>query len=210
MKTPLETKIQQIQDWLESGSVNIFGLPFSGKDTHGQELARLFNAEFISGGDILRSDAGPEHIKQHIAKGHLAPTDEYLAIVLPYLSRPEFKSKPLILSSVGRWHGEEASVLNAAHDSRHPIKAVIYLSVTQDEAYRRWELAERGRADDVAEEILENRFNEFRIKTKPVIDFYRKHGLLIEVDAMPPKAEVTSVILEGLLKFSLNPKAIAR
>lgn len=204
MEKSLKTEILQIKTWLGSGSINIFGLPFSGKDTHGLELARFFGAQFISGGDILRSAAGPEHIKQHIAKGHLAPTDEYLAIVLPYLSREEFKNKPLILSSVGRWHGEEPSVVEAAEESTHPLKAVIFLSVTEDEVHRRWELAERGREDDVTAEVLANRFNEFSQKTLPVVDYYRSRDLLIEVNAMPAKSEVTADILRQLATFAIK------
>src|ERR1700676_246985 len=114
-------KNPKIARWLQSGSINIFGLPFSGKDTHGTTLAKLFDAAFISGGDILRS-SNLSQIKEHIAEGHLAPTDEYLAVVLPFFSRPELNGKPLVLSSVGRWHGEEPNVVQAAAASDHPIK----------------------------------------------------------------------------------------
>ncbi|HSX52866.1 MAG TPA: nucleoside monophosphate kinase [Patescibacteria group bacterium] len=195
-------EINKISQWLKSGSINIFGLPFSGKDTHGEKLQKLFNAVLLSGGDILRSSKGPKHIQEHIGKGHLAPTDEFLAIVLPFLAQPEYKGKPLILSSVGRWHGEEQSVVKAAVESGHPIKAVIYLSITEDEAKRRWRLAKRGREDDVAEDILLNRFNEFRQKTLPVIDYYRQHGLLIEVDGMPSPENVAVDILHKLAALS--------
>lgn len=197
-------KIDKIKAWLQSGSINVFGLPFSGKDTHGTRIAELFGGVFISGGDILRSSQGIEHIKNHIAKGHLAPTDEYLDIVLPYLSKKKFAGKPLILSSVGRWHGEESSVIKAANDSGHPIKAVIYLSINQSEAKRRWQLAERGRQDDAEENILLNRFSEFQQKTLPVIEFYRQKGLLIEVDGLPEKEEVLANILTKLAAMADN------
>lgn len=190
--------LNEISLWLGSGSINIFGLPFSGKDTHGSELAKFFDASIISGGDILRSDLGPKHIQEHIARGLLAPSKEYLDIVLPYLSQPKFDNRPLILSSVGRWKGEETSVLEAAKDSDHPIKAVLYLDITRAEAIRRWHLAERGRDDDAAEHILEKRFLEFQEKTVPVLEFYKSEGLLIDIDGMPPQGEVTAVILEKL------------
>ncbi len=191
-------EINKIAKWLKTGSIDIFGLPFSGKDTHGVKLQKLFNASLLSGGDILRSSKGPKHIQDHIGKGHLAPIDEFLAIVLPYLSQPELKGKPIILSSLGRWHGEEQSVMKAAEESGHPIKAVVYLSITEEEAKRRWKLAKRGRDDDVDEEILINRFNEFRLKTLPVIDYYKQRGLLIEVDGMPEKEVVKEDILQKL------------
>lgn len=201
MEQETNTKILLIKKWLGSGSINIFGLPFSGKDTHGNELAKFFGAEIISGGDILRS-GGPEHIKQHISKGHLAPTDEYLAIVLPYLSRAEFDKKPLVLSSVGRWRGEEKSVTKAAKESSHPIRAVLYLDISKKEAERRRLSAGRDREDDTTHEILLNRFSEFETKTAPVIDFYRKAGLLLDIDGMPPKQTVTNDIIDKLAELA--------
>jgi adenylate kinase len=195
-------KMTAIQAWLGQGSINIFGLPFSGKDTHGTKLADSFQATFISGGDILRSSNEHQQIQRHIAKGNLAPTDAYLAIVLPYLSKGDFAGKPLILSSVGRWHGEEPSVLKAAKESGHPIKAAIYLSIKESEAEKRWEGASRGRADDAARHIVLNRFKEFREKTLAVVEYYRQAGLLIEIDAMPAKDLVTADILTKLLAMT--------
>jgi adenylate kinase len=192
------TDIHTIAGWLGTGSINIFGLPFSGKDTHGTKLAELFDAALISGGDILRNSPSSTDIKNHIAQGNLAPTDQYLAVVLPYLSGPNFAGRPLILSSVGRWHGEEDSVMEAAAASGHPIKAVIYLSITSSEAMKRWQLAERGREDDAAEDILLRRFDEFEQKTLPVIEYYRQKGLLIEVDGLPPIEKVTDDMLSKL------------
>lgn len=191
-------QVQNIKEWLGAGSINIFGLPFAGKDTHGLELAKLLGAAFISGGDILRSQAH-QHVKEHIAKGHLAPTEAYLEMVLPYLSQAKFAGKPIVLSSVGRWHGEEPSVMKACDESGHPIKAVIYLDIPEGEAQKRWEAAERGREDDAEHHILQNRFNEFRGKTLPVIDYYRDEGLLIDIDATPPIESVSANILGKLL-----------
>lgn len=205
MEAVADAKINTVKEWLSSGSINIFGLPFSGKDTHGTELAKFFDGRVIGGGDILRSQHGPEHIKAHIAKGLLAPTDEYLAIILPYLSQPKLAGHPLILSSVGRWEGEEKSILVAADESGHPIKAVLYLHITKNESKRRWKLAERGRHDDQAEHVLEKRFAEFNEKTLPVIEFYRQQSLLIEIDSELPIPNVTNTIIHAL-----HHKATAR
>ncbi len=194
----MKEELEIVRNWLAQGSINIFGLPFSGKDTHGAELATLLRAEVISGGDILRNMEGLHDVKNHIAAGNLAPTEAYLATVLPYLSQKRFIGKPLVLSSVGRWHGEEQSVLKAAEESGHPMKAVIFLSITEQEAEKRWQASERGREDDAEHHILLNRFNEFRQKTLPVIDYYRDMGLLVEVDGMPEIEVVTRNILVKL------------
>lgn len=198
----IDVQIKYIAQWLGSGSINIFGLPFSGKDTHGTELAKFFDAPLIGGGDILRSKVSPQHVKDHIATGNLTPSDEYLAIVLPYLSQDMFAGHPLILNTVGRWHGEEDSVMHAAEESGHPLKAIIFLDITTKEAHRRWQLAEREREDDAHVAILERRFAEFDEKTLPVIKYYRDKGLLIEIDGMPPEHVVTKDIVNKLYRLA--------
>ena len=40
----MEAKIAKIKTWLGTGSINIFGLPMSGKDTQGIKLAEALNA----------------------------------------------------------------------------------------------------------------------------------------------------------------------
>lgn len=199
-----DSKIKAIKSWLGAGSINLFGLPFAGKDTHGQELAEAFGGVLIGGGDIIRSHKEHAHIHEHVKSGALAPTEEYLRIILPYFEREEFEGKPLILSSVGRWHGEEAGVLEASAKSDHPLLAVIYLRITEDELLKRWEAAQeskdRGERHDDAEHVLQKRISEFKEKTVPVLDFYRDQGMLIEVNGLAPREEVSAVILDELLQ----------
>ena len=197
--------ITAIASWLGTGSINLFGLPYAGKDLHGRELADFFHAPpVLSGGHILRNSHIPQHVKVQMEAGFLAPTDEFIEIVTPYLSSPEFQGKPLILSSVGRWIGEEQGVIQALEASQHPLKAVIFLNIDKNTMLQRWEKSQeeqdRGsRADDAAH-LIDTRYEEFQTKTLPVIDFYRQAGLLIEIDSRIPKAEVTQIILAELLK----------
>ena len=97
-------KIETIKNWLGTGSINLFGLPMSGKDTVGIRLAELLGAKFLSSGLIIRARE-EETGKDYTKKGQLAPTDVFFDLVLPYFSREDLKPFPLILSSVGRWSG---------------------------------------------------------------------------------------------------------
>jgi len=202
---PLST----IKQWLDSGSINIFGLPFAGKDTHGATLSHLFDAPLLGGGDILRNSVIPPELKKDLDAGLLFPPDKYLEIVTPYLSKSEFQNRPLILSSVGRWIGEEEGILRATKASNHPIKAVIYLHLSEEVVYKRYEKSQEkgdraGRADD-ARHILATRIEEFNTKTLPVIEIYRQRGLLIEVNSDAEKHEVIENILARLfLKATLG------
>jgi adenylate kinase len=195
---PLST----IKSWLHNGSINIFGLPFAGKDTHGATLSRLFDAPLLGGGDILRNSNIPPELKKELDDGKLFPTDDFRRIVTPYLSSPEFENRPLILSSVGRWIGEEEGILNAAEHSGHPIMAAIYLHISEEVVYRRQEKSQAtgdriGRPED-AKHVLATRIQEFNEKTLPVIEVYRRLGLLIEVNSDAEKHEVIESILARL------------
>lgn len=207
MKQPeLAQEIQIIKNWLGSGSINIFGLPFAGKDTHSRELAEQLDGKILGGGEILRNSVIPDHVREAIDQGKMAPTEDYIKIVLPYLSSSEFTEKPLILSSVGRWHGEEEGVMQAAQASGHELKAVIFLHVDQSVALDRWEHSQehktRGKRADDAHHILDTRFEEFNTKTLPVIEYYRQKGLLIEIDGAPAVDQVSQNILDTLLQFA--------
>ncbi len=202
----MNKEVERIIKWLGSGSINIFGLPFAGKDTQAHRLADALDASVIAGGDILRSHSDQEKIKELMASGELFPTDFYLGIVLPFLSQPSLVNKPLILSSVGRWHGEEETILKATSDSGHPLKAVIFLSLDETEIWHRFEVSgqqkDRGFRHDDAAHVLEVRLKEFQTKTMPVIDFYRKNNLLVEVDGMQNPEDVTRQIIDRLEEFA--------
>lgn len=201
-----DKKLQTIKQWLGTGSLNIFGLPFAGKDTHGRELANLLDGELIGGGEVIRSDITPQHMKDHIAAGKLTPTSEYLKLILPYLAQERLKNHPLILSSVGRWFGEHSHVQKAAQTSGHPIKAVLFIDITTEELHKRWEaslhLQDRGKRHDDAEHILETRIQEFQTKTLPVIDYYRQQGLLVSVPGDSTQPETLATILDKLVEYS--------
>lgn len=195
--------LELIRSWLGSGSINIFGRPFAGKDTQGQALIGLLGGHLLGGGDILRGSEIPPHVDAALRRGELIPSQDYVDIVLPYLSKSEFQGEPLILSSVGRWIGEEEGVMNALKAANHELKAVIYLELSEDMVRERWRaLGEHdnrgGRYDDTAE-ILEKRLVEYREKTLPVIDAYERLGLLIRLDGSGTPEEVTQSILTALL-----------
>jgi adenylate kinase len=201
-----EDKVDQIKKWLGAGSINIFGRPFAGKDAQGKRLAELFGGNLIGGGDIMRNTTIPESSSSNIRQGKLAPSEDYIAIVLPYLSQSHLASKPLILSSVGRWHGEENGVIKTLEQSGHPLKAVVFLDISNGESHTRWLAREinndrQSRHDDT-EDVLKVRFDEFEGKTVPVLDFYKQHHLLIEVNGTQTRDQVTKDIIEALFELS--------
>lgn len=198
----MEDKLNSIKSWLGTGSINIFGLPMSGKDTQGIRLAEAIDAKFLSSGLIVRTKEVETH--QHLTdKGSLIPTDIFYEWVLPYFSRSDLKSSPLILSSIGRWVGEENAVMDAAKNAGHEIKAVILLNISEADVEARWQIAktlgDRGnRKDDQDLPTFRKRMEEFRKKTLPVILHYRELGLLVSVNGDQPRDAVFNEIVDKL------------
>lgn len=198
-------EIDKIKSWLGSGSINIFGLPFSGKDTQAERLAKLLDGKIVSSGAVLRSQKDDPDLQASLAAGNIVPSSIFEKIVVPYLEQDQFDSKPLILSSVGRKHGEEDGVRKVLEKTNHPLKAVVFLSLDELTARKRleasFELADRGERADDSREAIENRFHQFEEMTMPVIDYYRHKGLLVEVDGEPSRDEVTKLLFEALANF---------
>lgn len=203
----METKIATIKTWLGSGSINLFGLPMSGKDTQGLRLSEALNAEFLSSGLIIRAKEA-ETRKSYTNGGNLAPTDVFFEWVLPAFSRPDLDGKPLVLSSIGRWSGEENAVMDAAASAGHEIKAAILLNISEADVEARFEAAkilnDRGaRPDDQTLETFKNRLAEFRTKTLPVLTHYQALGLLINVNGDQPRDAVFAEIVDKLYARAL-------
>jgi adenylate kinase len=197
-----EINIHTIAEWLGTGSINIFGLPFAGKDTQGAKLAEVFNGVLISGGDILRHAKENAEVQNIMASGGIIPSELFQSIVVPYLSREELRGKPLILSEVGRLRGEDEVILHATEASEHPTKAVILLHLPDAEIWKRFDAAaqahDRGDRADDNKAVLQTRLDNYHEKVMPVIDFYKEKGLLITVDGTKSKEDVFAEIISQL------------
>ena len=209
----MNDKISAIKNWLGTGSINIFGLPMSGKDTQGLRLAEALSAELLSSGIIIRAKEAEIH-KGYSDHGALIPTDVFYEWVLPYFEKPELSDKPLILSSIGRWFGEEDAVIASAQKANHKIKAAILLNVSEADVEDRFEaakiLGDRGeRKDDKDIETFRTRLLEFRTKTLPVLQHYKSLGLLIEVNGDQPRDAVYEEIIDLLYKKAISAESIA-
>lgn len=207
----MEEKIKIIKQWLGTGSINIFGLPMSGKDTQGIKLAELLGAKFLSSGMIIRT-MEKQAKKSYSATGALIPTNIFYEWVLPYFERQDLFDYPLVLSSIGRWQGEEDQVMSVAAGAGHDIKAVLLLNISEADVENRFEeakiLGDRGaRQDDKDLEIFRTRLKEFREKTLPVIQHYNTLGLLIDINGDQTREQVFTEIVDKLYAKASGSRA---
>ena len=207
----MDNKISIIKKWLGTGSINIFGLPMSGKDTQGIRLAEALGAKFLSSGLIIRAKEA-EVGTDYSSSGTHIPTNVFYEWVLPYFEREDLKPYPLLLSSIGRWSGEENEVMSVARKSGHEIKTAILLNISQADAESRFEaakiLGDRGeRKDDTNLDIFRVRIEEFKEKTVPVLNYYKSHDLLTIVNGNKSRDGVYEEIIEKL--YALASKSLS-
>ncbi len=202
----MDAEILQIKTWLGIGSINIFGLPMSGKDTVGVQLAEKLGAKFLSSGMIVR--AMEKATNQNLTgQGKLISSSVFYDWVLPYFEREDLWKYPLILSSIGRWSGEEDAVMSVARNSGHTIRAAVELQLSDTDVTERWEaaklLGDRGlRADDADPRVFQTRITEYHEKTLPVLKRYQELGLLVPVPANGSREQVLANVISALANFA--------
>ena len=123
--------------------------------------------------------------------GYLIPDRKTMKIVSEYLKRPEYK-RGYIIDGFPR-------TLEQARKFENNMNGVIYLRVSDKEAL--WRLSYRNGDDERDDETLaaiRKRIESFHKFTEPVLDYYRKKGILIEVDGEEKIEEIHRKILENL------------
>lgn len=222
-------KIWWIKEWLRRGSINFFGVPFSGKDTVGRQVAQVLEAQFLSSGAILRDYEMKNPGSDLTSAGRWSPTDSFKRIVLPHLGDPLYEDKALVLGGIGRWDGEEEFVEEALIEAGHPLQVVVLLNLSEQEIRNRWEVAQVGgdqietaslsaqgglnaaaaelkrevRIDDAEWRKVESRINEFRNKTWPIIEYYRAMGMLITINGRQTREKVLLETVNKLYDYAV-------
>jgi adenylate kinase len=174
----------------------LLGIQGSGKSTQGNLLRKTLGLPYLSTGHIFRKLAkehSPEgrYIKELMNAGFLIPDNQVLQIVSKYLRRPEYK-KGYILDGFPR-------TVKQAESFENGIDRVIHLRVSDREAL--WRLAYRlnddNREDDTLQAI-KKRIESYHKFTDPVLDYYRKKHMLIEIDGEQSIDTIHKEMLDGL------------
>lgn len=181
----------------------IVGPPGAGKGTQAGFIAERFAIPDISTGDMFR-----HHIKTRtplgvqvqaiVDAGDYVPDSLTNEIVTERL-RDEDARNGFLLDGYPRTPEQVAYLDGLLAEQGRPLEAVIQLVADQDEVVARLtkRAAEQGRADD-SEEAIRHRQEVYQRETAPLIEEYRKQGLLIEVDGLGDVHEVAGRVRDAL------------
>ncbi len=165
--------------------------------------------------------------KSYMNRGELVPDQIIIRLVKDKLSSPDC-SKGFILDGFPRTVVQAEALVSILHQLALKLDAVIYFDVSFEELITRLSGRRTCRScgidyhinfkppkdenlcdkcegalyqrDDDKKETIQNRLNEYQRRTKPLIDYYRKDGLLITVDGgrkIPEIFEELCRIFEG-------------
>ena len=198
------------------------GAPGSGKGTHATRIKTELGVPHISTGDIFRENikgGTPLGVlaKSYIDKGALVPDEVVIKIVEDRLSREDCKNGFILDGFPRTIYQAEALkkiasidvVVNLVVDDEAIVKRVAgrrmcrcgetynvaFLNGSNVCAKCGGELYQR---DDDKEETVKSRLEVYHKETAPLIDYYRKEGLLKDVDGSQGIEAVYADILKVL------------
>jgi adenylate kinase len=182
------------------GPLNIvfFGPPGAGKGTQADRFSHRYNIPKISTGDMLRKaiqDATEigRLVKDRLQRGELVNDNLMMQMVSSRLAQPD-TAVGFVLDGFPR------TVVQArALDALVPNRVIIALDVIPETLVRR--LSIRGRSDD-DRQVIRERLKIYATDTKPVLDYYRRHGMIAVINGDRTPDAVSAAIDAAIVRCS--------
>lgn len=182
----------------------LFGPPGAGKGTQAEKIESHYNIPHLSTGNIFRynikneTDLGKK-VKSILDAGELVPDEIVVDLVVDELQKPEYKNG-YILDGFPRTI-PQAEALDKFLSSRDTnIDIFLTLTVPEQELIDRILSRAEGRSDDTPEKI-KRRLDVYHKDTSPVLNYYKKQGLVKEINGMGTIDEIFDRIKGALDKI---------
>ncbi|HEY9579423.1 MAG TPA: adenylate kinase [Rhizorhapis sp.] len=191
----------------------VLGPPGAGKGTQAQRLVERYSIPQLSTGEMLRvavatgTEIGRE-AKAIMDRGELVPDDVVTQMVSDRIDQEDYR-RGFILDGFPRTVAQAEALTAMLEQKGIKLDAVIDLKVDQAALIARMErrvadtLSAGGtvRSDDNPDTFA-RRLDEYRRKTAPLLNYYRRRGELTEIDGMRDMDVVTGDIASVLTKIA--------
>jgi adenylate kinase len=172
--------------------------PGAGKGTQCRRLAETTGVAHISSGDLLRAEIASgsalgRTAAAYAARGDLVPDDLLFELLVPVVLDADRATGGYLLDGFPRTMAQALRAAEIGISRQVGSDAVVYLTAPEPVLVDRLlARAEReGRVDDTPN-VIRHRIAVFRAQTRPLVHYYRRRGLLLEVDATRPEDDVAA------------------
>ena len=208
--------------------VLMIGASGVGKGTQALKLAKYFNIEHVSTGDLLREEvkynsALSRAVGKLIDRGYLLPDELMLSIAEEIIEKDN-----IILDGFPRTIFQARALDNMCNELNSPIDIAVHIHIPDDIILERvtgryvcegcgrmyhisyYQPKQQGVCDDCNSRLIQrvddtdstvrNRLRIYHEQTEPIINHYYKQGLLVSVSGLGDVDEVFEVILSLMNK----------
>ena len=182
-------------------NIILFGPPGAGKGTQAALLQEAFSIPHLSTGNIFREAIKNEtplgvKVKSILDSGELVPDQTVVDLVAEEL-KSDVYNNGCIFDGFPRTvtQAEAFDAMLANNDSQ--VDAFVALVVPEEELISRILSRGQGRTDDT-EEGIKNRLKVYEKETAPVMSYYKKKGLVKEIDGIGSIEEIFGRIKDAV------------
>jgi adenylate kinase len=180
----------------------LLGPPGAGKGTQAARLAGKLGVPQVSTGEMLRQAvaAGSElgrKAREVMERGDLVSDEIVIGVARERLAQPD-AARGFVLDGFPRTVAQAQALDGLLAGAGARLERCVALVVDEDELVERLMKRARveGRSDD-NEETIRNRMAVYRRQTEPLVQHYRRQGILAEVDGCGSIEEVAERIQEA-------------
>ena len=184
----------------------VVGPPGAGKGTQAAGVSERLGIPWLSTGQAFRdvitsgSELG-DLIASYINEGNLVPDELTDRLVASRLDETGAENG-FLLDGYPRTLAQVEALDKMLEERDAPLDAVIELDFPEeaivDRLLKRAEV--EGREDDT-EEVIRHRIEVYHEKTQPLLDVYRKRGILVPIDGRGTIEEVRDRLIAGCRAF---------
>jgi adenylate kinase len=177
--------------------VIMLGAPASGKGTQAVQLASALNLPHISTGDLFRKNISEntalgQKAKSFIDAGKLVPDEVVIDMLLDRIKAPD-ATKGYILDGFPRTIPQAETLEKTLKPGTKLV--VLNLDVSDDTIVKR--ALGRKRSDDTPE-VVKERLRTYHEHTAPLLDYYKKKGLLKNINGEQTPEQVFNDLQKAL------------
>jgi adenylate kinase len=184
-------------------NIILLGPPACGKGTQGELLAKRTGILRVSTGDLLRdavargTDLG-KRAEVFMEQGLLVPDDVIIELVAEVLGSPR-AAGGVIMDGFPRTVAQAEAVDRLLTARGQRVDKVLYFAATDEELMHRAQgrATVEGRVDDHPD-AFRQRLAVYREQTQPLVDFYRRRGMLTNIDAAGSIPEIAARVQAGV------------